>query len=232
MFNLLILIRHKVAVYILRFYNLLDRRYIDMDNRPVMRISITSLSDPDISNRRQLSSETDFARRIAHSEWIRRKHEAVQRKREDGERAMKKRQEEEEKTTRKKEERARLEKQNFLKWMEGKRQQELDRKAMLQNELELQKRLKEIEDKAAVAKTLYHHQWIHKKKEEQKGAVILFYVTHAVREWTNRGRTIRIASSFRSSTQGAGVEAKKDKRRAREKTGAMFESLRKVETRF
>ncbi|XP_032671062.1 nucleolar protein 58 isoform X2 [Odontomachus brunneus] len=144
-------------------------RYIDMDNRQVMRISITSLSDPDVSNCRQLSSGgTDFARRIAYSEWIRRKHKAAQRKREDEERAMKKRQEEEEKTTQKKEERARLEKQNFLKWIEGKRRQELDRKAMLQNELELQTRLKEIEDKAAIAKTLYLRQWIHKKKEEQK----------------------------------------------------------------
>ncbi|XP_014474178.1 PREDICTED: uncharacterized protein KIAA1211 homolog isoform X2 [Dinoponera quadriceps] len=107
-------------------------------------------------------------RRIAHSEWVRRKHEAARRKREDEERATKKRQEEEEEMVRTKEERVRLEKENFLKWMEGKRRQELDRRAMFQNELELQKCLKEIEDKTAVAKALYLRQWIRKKKEEQK----------------------------------------------------------------
>lgn len=57
--------------------------------------------------------------------------------------------------------------------MEEKRRQELDRKVMFQNELELQKRLKEIEDKAVDAKALYSQQWIVKKKEEQKGAVVL-----------------------------------------------------------
>lgn len=68
-----------------------------------------------------------------------------------------------------KEEKTRLEKENFVKWMERKRQEELERKAMLENELELRECLKEIEEKAAVAKAIYLRQWIHKKKEEQKG---------------------------------------------------------------
>lgn len=145
-----------------------------------MRISTTSLSDPDASNCQGSCGPDDIARRIAHSEWVRRKREAAQRKREDEERATKKRQEEEAEMIRKKEEKAQLERLHFLKWMEEKRQQELDRKATFQaNELELQKRLKEIEDKAAVAKARYFRQWIHKKTQEQEGAVVVatLYVT-------------------------------------------------------
>lgn len=120
-----------------------------------------------------MTNVPNLGRRIAHSEWIRRKHEAAQRKKEEEERAAKGRQEEEKRVAREKEERARLEKENFLKWVETKKRQELDRKAMLENELELQKRLKEIEDKAAVAKALYLRQWVHKKKAEQRGAMWL-----------------------------------------------------------
>jgi len=101
---------------------------------------------------------------------MRKKHEAAQRTREKEELALKKRQEEEEREAQKKEERARLERENFLKWIERKRQQELDRRAMLENELELQRRLKEIEDNLAGAKTTYLRRWFHKKKEEQTGA--------------------------------------------------------------
>ncbi|TGZ50869.1 Uncharacterized protein DBV15_09284 [Temnothorax longispinosus] len=99
---------------------------------------------------------------------MRKKHEAAQKAREKEERAAKKRQEVEERAAREKEERTRLEKENFLKWVERKRQQELDRRAILENELELQRRLKEIEDNLAGAKTTYLHRWFHKKKEEQK----------------------------------------------------------------
>lgn len=127
---------------------------------------MTSLStDPSVSDYQVSNGD---GKRIGHSEWIRRKDEATQRRKEEEEREAKKRQEEEERMAREKEIKARLEKENFLKWMERKRQQELERKAILENELELQRRLKEIEDKAAVAKTLYLRQWIQRKKEERK----------------------------------------------------------------
>lgn len=135
-----------------------------------MRISTTSLSIESSVGDRQASNGSDVSRRIAHSEWMRRKHEAAQRAREKEERATKKRQEEEGRVALEKEERTRLEKENFLKWVERKRQQELDRRAMLENELELQRRLKEIEDNLAGAKTTYLRRWYHRKKEEQKGA--------------------------------------------------------------
>ncbi|XP_029163856.1 coiled-coil domain-containing protein 34 [Nylanderia fulva] len=137
------------------------------NNRQVVRISMTSLSTGPSVDDCQVSNGAD-GKRIGHSEWIRRKDEASQRRKEEEERAAKKRQEEEERMAREKEAKARLEKENFLKWIERKRQQELERKAILENELELQRRLKEIEDKAAVAKTLYLRQWIQRKKEEQK----------------------------------------------------------------
>ncbi|KYN45035.1 hypothetical protein ALC56_00509 [Trachymyrmex septentrionalis] len=140
-------------------------KYDVLDGRQIVRISTTSLSvESSISNHHQIS---DLDRRIAHSEWMRKKHEAAQRTREKEELALKKRQEEEEREAQKKEERARLERENFLKWIERKRQQELDRRAMLENELELQRRLKEIEDNLAGAKTTYLRRWFHKKKEEQ-----------------------------------------------------------------
>ncbi|XP_018392590.1 PREDICTED: coiled-coil domain-containing protein 34-like [Cyphomyrmex costatus] len=144
-------------------------KYDALDGRQVVRISTTSLSVESSSvSDHQMSNRSDFGRRIAHSDWMRKKHEAAQRTREKEERAAKKRQEEEEREAQKKEERARLEKENFLKWVERKRQQELDRRAMLENELELQRRLKEIEDNLAGAKTTYLHRWFHRKKEEQK----------------------------------------------------------------
>ncbi|XP_018308067.1 coiled-coil domain-containing protein 34 [Mycetomoellerius zeteki] len=141
-------------------------KYDVLDDRQVERISTTSLSiESSVSDHHQMS---DLGRRIAHSEWMRKKHEAAQRTREKEERAVKKRQEEEEREAQKKEERARLERENFLKWIESKRQQELNRRAMLENELELQRRLKEIEDNLAGAKTTYLRRWFHRKKEEQK----------------------------------------------------------------
>lgn len=138
-----------------------------------MRISTTSLSVESSVSDRQVSNGSDLGRRIAHSEWMRKKHEAAQRARDKEERAAKKRQEEEEREAREKEERTRLEKENFLKWIERKRQQELNRRATLETELELQRRLKEIEDNLAGAKTTYLRRWFHRKKEERKGAAII-----------------------------------------------------------
>lgn len=136
------------------------------------------------------ASNADLGKRIGHSEWIRRKDEKTQRRKEEEERTAKKRQEEEERMAQEKEAKARLEKENFLKWMEKKRQQELERKAILENELELQRRLKEIEDKAAVAKALYLRQWIQRKEEEQKSMAIIFRET--------------CSNSFESSTRDKG----------------------------
>lgn len=148
-----------------------NRRCV-LDGRQVVRISTTSLSVESSVGDRQASNGSDL-RRIAHSEWMRKKQEAAQRAREKEERAAKKRQEEEERAAREKEERTRLEKENFLKWIERKRQQELDRRATLENELELQRRLKEIEDNLAGAKTTYLRRWFHRKTEEQKGAAVV-----------------------------------------------------------
>lgn len=134
-----------------------------------MRVS-TIASSASVGSDRQVSNGVNLARKIAHAEWIRRKQEAVQHKRQEEESAMRRRQEQEAEVARQKEEKARLEKENFLKWVERKKRQELDRRAVLENELELQRRLKEIEDKTAVAKSQYLRQWVHKKKEEQKGA--------------------------------------------------------------
>ncbi|XP_020279381.1 protein PXR1 isoform X2 [Pseudomyrmex gracilis] len=138
------------------------------NNRQIVRISASSPSVGSSVGDNQISNGPDLRKRIAHSEWVRRKREIAQRRKEDEERAARKRREEDEKLAREKEERARLEKENFLKWIERKKQEELNRKAMLENELELQKRLKEIEDKAAIAKVLNLRQWIRKKEEEQK----------------------------------------------------------------
>lgn len=138
-----------------------------------MRISTTSIGSS-ANGDRQASSESDLGRRTAHSEWMRKKQEAAQRAKEKEERAAKKRQEEEERAAREKEERTRLERQNFLKWVERKRQQELDRRAMLENELELQRRLKEIEENLAGAKITHLRRWFYRKKEEQKGETVVF----------------------------------------------------------
>ncbi|XP_011872192.1 PREDICTED: coiled-coil domain-containing protein 34-like [Vollenhovia emeryi] len=140
-----------------------------LDGRQVVRISTTSITTKSSNvDDRQASNGCDLDRRIAYSEWMRRKHEAAQRAREKEERAARKREEEEERAAREKEERTRLEKENFLKWVERKRQQELDRRAMLENELELQRRLKKLEDNLAGADITYLRRWYHRKKEERK----------------------------------------------------------------
>ncbi|XP_011643885.1 vicilin-like seed storage protein At2g18540 [Pogonomyrmex barbatus] len=143
-----------------------QEKHVALDDRQVARISTTSV-DSNVSDHHQ-PGKSDLGKRIDHSEWIRRKQEIAQRAKEKEERAAKRRQAEEEKAAREKEEKMRLEKENFLKWVKRKRQQELDRRAVLENELELQRRVKELENKLADANIQYLRQWFHRKQAEQK----------------------------------------------------------------
>lgn len=67
------------------------------------------------------------------------------------------------------EERERRERENFLQWNERKRKEEATKRENVERELEFERRLKEVEDKAIVAKTIYLRQWARKKEEQQKG---------------------------------------------------------------
>ncbi|XP_076180844.1 uncharacterized protein LOC143153465 isoform X2 [Ptiloglossa arizonensis] len=133
----------------------------------VVQVSTTSLSSISISENK--STESNRLKKISYNEWMRKKQQAAQQKKEEEDQALKKKQTEAERLAREKEERESQERDNFLKWTEKKKKEREQKKLVIEKELELQKLLKEIEDKAAGAKSLYLRQWAHKKREEEKG---------------------------------------------------------------
>ncbi|XP_035730205.1 inner centromere protein-like isoform X1 [Vespa mandarinia] len=141
------------------------RRYIINGHR-VVHISTTSSIDS--SKASQVVEESSPVRKSAHEEWLRKKRLYLQRKREEEEMLETKKREEEERLAREREEKGRRERENFFKWAERKKKEEEDKKAALEKEMEIEKQLKEFEEKALVAKALYLRQWTRKKEEEQK----------------------------------------------------------------
>ncbi|XP_043684216.1 coiled-coil domain-containing protein 34-like isoform X1 [Vespula pensylvanica] len=140
------------------------QRYI-MNGHRVVHISTASIGSSKAS---QMVEESSLARKSAHEEWLRKKQMYLQQKREEEEMLETKKREEEERLTREKEEKERREKENFFKWAEKKRKEEADKKTALEKEMEIEKQLKELEEKAVVAKALCLRQWARKKEEEQK----------------------------------------------------------------
>lgn len=110
------------------------------------------------------------SRQIAHEDWLRQKEQRSLKLKEEKRRAEKIQKEKEEKIKREKEERERKEQETFVKWVERKKQEEAIKQEILRKELEIQKRLKDIEDKAVVAKTIYLRQWARKKEVDHKGS--------------------------------------------------------------
>lgn len=95
--------------------------------------------------------------------------------------AEKMRQEEEEKIKSEKEEKERRDQETFVRWIERKKHEQVVKQQMLKRELELQKRLKDIEDKAVVAKTIYLRQWARKKEEDHKSKLFPFFFTNSTK---------------------------------------------------
>ncbi|XP_015605051.1 inner centromere protein A isoform X2 [Cephus cinctus] len=142
------------------------QRYTVNGQRRVMHYSSTSLSGSTVSE--QHLSGVALARKLAHKEWVKEKERMVQRKKSLEHRAEERRKAEEEKVEREREERRRKERESFIRWAERKRKEDLDRRKVIESELELQKRLKEVEERATMAKTIYLKQWARKKEEEYK----------------------------------------------------------------
>ncbi|XP_033220840.1 histone-lysine N-methyltransferase, H3 lysine-79 specific-like isoform X2 [Belonocnema kinseyi] len=138
-----------------------------LNEHRILQGSTTSLSTINLSERQTLSG-VPIARQIAHAEWVREKEREALKIKEVKRKLEKKKKEEEERNQRENEERERRERKSFLRWAERKKKEEATKKEAVERELELQKRLKEVEDKAAVAKTIYLRQWARKKEEEHK----------------------------------------------------------------
>ncbi|XP_071867995.1 uncharacterized protein [Bombus fervidus] len=136
------------------------------DGQRIVQVSTSSISGVRITGNGR--NESDVGKKITYSEWMRRKQEIARRKKEEEDEAERQRQMEEDRLAREKIERECRERENFVKWSEMKKKEEERKKAVAEKELELQKQLKEVEDKAAVAKTLYLRQWARKKKEEER----------------------------------------------------------------
>lgn len=131
--------------------------------------STTSFSTTNLSGRQNgiLSS-----RQIAHEKWMQEKEQRIIKLKEKKRQEEKMRLNEEERIKREKEEKERRDQETFIKWIERKKNEESVKQEILRRELELQKRLKDIEDKAVVAKTIYLRQWARKKEENHKGNFI------------------------------------------------------------
>ncbi|KAK2575085.1 hypothetical protein KPH14_008815 [Odynerus spinipes] len=140
------------------------QRYV-LNGHRVVHITTGSIASSELSHR---VDESALARKNAHEEWLRKKQMYLQQKKEEEEMLEIKKREEEERLARDKEEKERREKENFLKWAERKKKEEADKKAALDKELELERQLKDLEDKAVVAKALCLRQWARKKEEKQK----------------------------------------------------------------
>ncbi|XP_043487982.1 reticulocyte-binding protein 2 homolog a-like [Polistes fuscatus] len=140
------------------------QRYI-LNGHRVVHISTTSISSSNIS---QMDDEPLMARKSAHEEWLRKKQIYLQRKKEKEDMMKTKEREEEERLEREREEKERRERENFVKWTERKKKEEADKKAALENEMKMEKQLKELEEKTVIAKALCLRQWARKKEEEQK----------------------------------------------------------------
>ncbi|XP_046737365.1 vicilin-like seed storage protein At2g18540 [Diprion similis] len=134
--------------------------------RRVVQFSSSSLSSSAFSDSR--TSGLDLARRIAHQEWVQKKQRAALQKSEAERKAELRRRQKEERAERERLERERNERDNFLKWQERKKKEEADRKQAVEQELELQRRLKAVEDRAAIAKIIHLQQWARKKEVAQK----------------------------------------------------------------
>ncbi|KAG7211015.1 hypothetical protein KM043_016378 [Ampulex compressa] len=134
-----------------------------LNGHRVVQVSATSFSSTSLSENR-----FSITRKIAHEEWIRKKQRVWQQKREQEELKERNKQAEEERLECQRKERECKERENFLRWVERKKKEEVERKIALEKEADLEKRLKEIESKAAVGKALHLRQWARKKKEEQK----------------------------------------------------------------
>ncbi|XP_043480564.1 protein MNN4-like [Leptopilina heterotoma] len=108
------------------------------------------------------------SRKIAHEKWMLEKEQRILKLKEKKRQAEKMKQEEEEKIKSEKEEKERRDQETFVRWIERKKHEQIVKQQILRRELELQKRLKDIEDKAVVAKTIYLRQWARKKEDDHK----------------------------------------------------------------
>ncbi|XP_008201748.1 trichohyalin [Nasonia vitripennis] len=122
--------------------------------------STTSLS----SGRHRLNG-VPLLRQISYEDWAREKRLKLQNRREEERRAEERKREAEEREAREREARERRDNESYLGWLERKRREQTLKRQLLDKELELQHRLRELENKAKSAKDVFLKQWCRKKDE-------------------------------------------------------------------
>ncbi|XP_043270903.1 trichohyalin-like [Venturia canescens] len=127
-----------------------------------------SASSTNLSGNETSRSQMSQAKKRAWEEWVKRKRAEELRRKEEVRKLELEQQEEENRLVKEREERERRERESFLQWNERKRKEEASKRENMERELEFERRLKEVEDKAIVAKTIYLRQWARKKEEQQK----------------------------------------------------------------
>ncbi|XP_074113971.1 uncharacterized protein LOC141537031 [Cotesia typhae] len=141
----------------------------EQEDEEVQRYSVNgykvvqiSTSLPNCTSKRPRSSE----KKLAYDQWIERKRsELLERKKKIAEIEEEKKIQEE-KFLKEKEERERKDKESFEAWVEKKKQDDLKKKLIKEKELEMEARLKEIEDKTVIAKEICLKRWCRKKDKE------------------------------------------------------------------
>lgn len=137
----------------------------------VASLSTTSLST---AASRQRLNGLPLSRQISYENWSRDKHRELQHRKDEQRKTELRRRELEEREKREREEKERRDYENFLDWVERKKHEKTLKKELVEKEIELQKHIQIVEEKAKVAKDITLREWYRKKEEKQKGQFLFF----------------------------------------------------------
>ena len=108
-------------------------------------------------------------RKISYENWAREKQLELQSRRDVERLIEKERRKLEEFRLREKEEQERRDDECFVEWLKRKRKEKLLKRQLLEKELDLQRRIQDVDDKAKVVKDVYIKGWLREKEEQLKG---------------------------------------------------------------
>lgn len=146
----------------------------------VVTESSTSLATSEDAGLPRRLDGKPLSREISYENWARDKHRELQRRKLEERIAEEKKREKEEMEQRAREEKEQREYECYLEWVQRKKKEKLLKKKLMEKEECLKMRIKEVEDKAKLAKDICLKEWMRKKEEQQKGPIIdnvlIFYL--------------------------------------------------------
>ncbi|KAK0096775.1 hypothetical protein PV326_004463 [Microctonus aethiopoides] len=137
-----------------------------INGHKVIHIS-TSMSSCALSNRYEFNDDT-MVRNRAHFEWLQKKKQEIVRKKRAVKLLKVRKIIDEEEFARDKAERERIQRENFLMWIERKKHENKCKRREAEIQIELEQRLREVELKAEPIKDLFLRQWFQNKEKIYK----------------------------------------------------------------